>query len=171
MCGFRNHKPLAAFLQFLANMSPLMIYDTPLFTSRSLGSLLLASSFKDVTVSSLFLHKDFGTDGYHGKGLVQIANGSVHIANETVQIAHGSDQIANVPPSSECIGADFEWIGPDCTWVGPDCACIAQIAPGSCGLRTDGSRLRMGQYCIQSFLHGLLAEAFQGKPTTMQPCI
>jgi hypothetical protein len=45
-------------------------------------------------MSTLLLHKGLGTDGYHGKVLVQIANGSVQIANKSVQIANRSVQIA-----------------------------------------------------------------------------
>jgi hypothetical protein len=47
-------------------------------------------------MSTLLLHKDLhvGTDGYHGKVLVQIANGSVQIANKSVQIANRSVQLA-----------------------------------------------------------------------------
>jgi hypothetical protein len=48
----------------------------------------------DMAVSMLFLHKDFGTDRYHGKVLVQSAHGSVQIAHGSVQIAHGSVLIA-----------------------------------------------------------------------------
>jgi hypothetical protein len=48
-----------------------------------------------VAASILYLHRDSGTDGYHGTVLVQIANGSVQIANGSVQIAPRSAQIAN----------------------------------------------------------------------------
>jgi hypothetical protein len=58
-------------------------------------------TFMYAAVSISFLHKDFCTDGYHGKVLVQIANGSV-------QIADGSDRIG---PDCERIGPDFERTG------------------------------------------------------------
>jgi hypothetical protein len=45
----------------------------------------VSAGFVPLAVSALFLHKDFGTEGCHGKVLVQIANGSVRIAHGSFQ--------------------------------------------------------------------------------------
>jgi hypothetical protein len=87
-----------------------------------------------MAVSILFLHKGFGTDGYHGKVSVQIGNGLLKIANASV--ANGSSRLRmdrSVLGTHRSrlrmdrsvwarIGPDCVWMEPDCAWIGPVCA-------------------------------------------------
>jgi X-X-X-Leu-X-X-Gly heptad repeat protein len=126
-----------------------------------------------MAVSISFLYNDFGTDGYHGKVLVQMANGSVQIANGSVQIAngsvqiahgsiqiaHGSDQIAHGSPVQIAHGAAQSAHG------------SAQIAHGSVRLRiyeTFSWRLSSSSISRSSKIDTAIYFLVSGKLTVMQ---
>jgi hypothetical protein len=90
-----------------------------------------------MAVSILFLHKGFGTDGYHGKVSVQIGNGLLEIANASV--ANGSSRLR----------MDRSVLGTHRS-----------------RLRMDGTRLRMDRSSLRfmkPFRGGFRPEAFPGE--------